>query len=57
MKGGDSIYFIKDNRISKGKLIKLKNDKCVIQFFKKYIIEVDKQYVFSLNEVKPFNLD
>lgn len=57
MKIGDSIYFIKDNRISKGKLIKLKNDKCVIQFLEKYIIELDKQYVFSLNEVKPFNLD
>lgn len=57
MKDGDSIYFIKDNCISKGKLIKLKNDKCVIQFFGKHIIEVDKQYVFSLNEVKPFNLD
>lgn len=57
MKIGDSIYFIKDNCISKGKLIKLKNDKCVIQFFEKHIIEVDKQYVFSLNEVKPFNLD
>ena len=57
MKTGDSIYFIKDNRISKGKLIKLKNDKCVIQFLEKYIIELDEQYVFSLNEVKPFNLD
>lgn len=57
MNVGDTIYFIKDNIINKGKLIKIKNDKCVIQFLGKHIIEVNKRYVFSVNDVKPFNLD